>query len=176
MARGKWVKNFKTVRLDVRAVRADLLKALRKLNEAAGQAWIREVVDATPIPTWSGASRATFAKLAAELGTSVPIGPIRSKRNRVQLGLSTSAGSGVEADVKGGSYYVGFKYETDLRYLAYNEYNSAVAGRPPAPFSNNVRFTPYKFQDRGRRTWEAVAKKAKKYLPNPYRHLIIRKI
>ncbi len=147
-----------------------LLDALRKLNERAGQAWLKAAVDATPIPTWSGASRATFQKLASELGTSVPIGPQRSKKNRVALGKATSAGSGVVEKPD----YVGFVYETDLRYLRYNEYNSAVRGRPPQPFSNNVRFTPYNFQSRAQAAWLSVAKTAK--LPNPYRYLRKRKL
>jgi len=70
--------------------------------------------------------------------------------------------------------YVGFVYETDLRYLAYNEYNAAVAGPFPQPFSNNVRFTPYHFQSRAAEAWQAIAKTAK--LPNPYRYLAKRKI
>lgn len=142
-----------------------LLNALRNLNERAGKAWIKAAVDGAPIPTWSGASRATFQKLASELGTSVPIGPIRARKNRVALGRATSAGSGVVEEPG----FVGFKYETDLRYLRYNEYNRAVAGLPPQPYSDNVKFTPYNFQSRAQAAWLAEAKKAK--LPNPYRYL-----
>lgn len=143
-----------------------LLNTLRYYNEKAGQAWIDAAVNKTPIPTWSGASRATFQKLAEELGTSVPIGPLKT-RSRVALGKSVSTSSGVVEDEK--TSFVGFVYETDLRYLAYNEYNLATAGPPPQPFSNNVRFTPYNFQSRAMQAWLSVAKTAQ--LPNPYNYL-----
>lgn len=149
---------------------AVLLNHLRSLNERAGQAWLRVVTEETPIPTWSGASRATFQKLARDLGTSVPIGPIRAKKNRVSLGLANAGQSGTFED----GLSVGFIYETTLRYLAYNEYNAAVAGPPPQPYSNNVRFTPYNFQDRARPVWEAMVKKAK--MPNITKYITMRKI
>lgn len=166
----KFTTEFKSVRLNLAAYRKEMLDALRNLNEKAGQAWIDAVVNQTPIPTWSGASRATFQKLAGELGTTVPIGPIRAKKSRVSLGRATSAGSGVAERAN----YVGFVYETDLRFLAYNEYNQAVAGPPPQPYSNNVRFTPYNFQSRAYSAWAQVAKTAK--LPSPWKYLVVRKM
>lgn len=163
----KFEFDFYEITLDVNAYARELIKYLRKMNERAGQAWINEVVNRTPIPTWSGASRATFQKLASELGTSVPIGPIKSVKNRVDLGKSTSARSGVLEDKN--DMYFGFLYATNLRYLRYNEYNHATAGPPPQPFSNNVKFTPYGFQERGKKVWQEIAKTAE--LPNPYRYL-----
>jgi hypothetical protein len=167
----KFKTEFYSITLDLAAYNKALLSALHNLNERAGQAWIHAAVNMTPIPTWSGASRATFQKLAAELGTSVPIGPLRTK-SRVSLGKSTSSGSGV-VEFKATSY-VGFVYKTNLRYLAYNEYNTAKAGIPPAPFSNNVRFTPYNFQDRAAAAWQKIAEKAT--LPDPYRYITKRKM
>jgi hypothetical protein len=163
---------FYAISIDTVAYRRALLAALQDLNERAGAAWVDAAVNQTPIPTWSGASRATFQKLASELGTTVPIGPIRSRKNRIALGHANSTGSGVVTDK--GRPYVGFIYATSLRYLAYNEYNIATAGRPPQPYSNNVRFTPYNFQSRAQAAWLAVAKTAK--LPNPYRYIIKRKM
>jgi hypothetical protein len=90
----------------------------------------------------------------------------------MSLGSSASSGSGVVEDKAIG--FVGFTYETNLRYLVYNEYNSAVAGTPPAPFSNNVRFTPYNFQSRALAAWEKAAINAK--LPNPYLFITGKKI
>jgi len=168
----KFKTTFYSIGFDTAGYARVLLKALQDINEKAGQAWIDTAVNQTPIPTWSGASRATFSKLAQELGTSVPIGPIKAKKDRVGLGKSTSSGSGVvENKAKG---YVGFVYETNLSYLAYNEYNLATAGPPPQPYSNNVRFTPYNFQSRAQAAWLKVAQTAK--LPNPLRHLKKRKI
>lgn len=168
----KFKTAFYSINFDTLGYARDLLKYLQDINEKAGQAWIDTAVNQTPIPTWSGASRATFSKLAQELGTSVPIGPIRAKKDRISLGKSSALGSGVvENKAKG---YVGFVYETNLSYLAYNEYNLATAGPPPQPFSNNVRFTPYNFQSRAQAAWLKVARTAK--LPNPLRHLKKRKI
>jgi hypothetical protein len=166
----KFKTEFKSLHLNVLAYRKVMLNTLRNLNERAGQAWIDAAVNQTPIPTWSGASRATFQKLASELGTTVPIGPIRARKDRTSLGRSTSSGSGVVQNKD----YVGFVYETDLRYLAYNEYNSATKGLPPQPFSNNVRFTPYYFQDRAYSAWKKVAATAK--LPNPLTYLVGKKM
>lgn len=163
----KFTTDFKAIKIDMPAFRRALIAELRNANEKAGRAWIDAAVNKTPIPTWSGASRATFQKLASELGTSVPIGPIRSLKDRTSLGRASSAGSGVIEDKR--EAYVGFIYETSLRYLAYNEYNRAVAGPPPQPFSNRVRFTPYRFQERALKAWQKEAEKAT--LPNPFKYL-----
>jgi hypothetical protein len=165
------ITEFYAMSIDTKSFKRALLKALREINERAGQAWINTAVNKTPIPTWSGASRGTFQKLARELGTTVPIGPIRSPRDRTHLGRASATGSGVIVDKKG---IVGFIYETSLRYLAYNEYNRATKGPPPQPFSNNVRFTPYHFQISAAKAWQKVASAAK--LPNPYGYLKKRKI
>jgi hypothetical protein len=88
------------------------------------------------------------------------------------LGKAESAGSGVVEDAS--VAFVGFVYQTGLRYLRYNEYNKAVPGPPPQPFSNNVRFTPYDFQSRAQAAWLGVAEKAK--LPSPRRFFRKRKL
>jgi hypothetical protein len=168
----KFTTSFYAMNFDIAGYRKVLLQYLRSMNEKAGQAWIDTAVNQTPIPTWSGASRATFSKLAQELGTSVPIGPIKAKRDRIALGKASSSSSGVVENKARG--FVGFVYETNLQYLAYNEYNLATAGPPPQPFSNNVRFTPYNFQSRAQAAWIKIASTAK--LPNPWQHLKKRKI
>jgi len=170
----KFTTDFYSFNLDLKGYRLEVLRYLRQINEKAGQVWIKTVVNETPIPTWSGASRATFQKLATELGTTVPIGPIRAKKSRVSMGIASASGSGVEIRDNAADLYVGFTYATTLLYLAYNEYNKAVAGPYPQPFSNNVRFTPYHFQDRASTAWGAVAKTAR--LPDPYDYLDVRKM
>lgn len=159
----KFTAEFYDIRLMLGEYRETLMSALVNANERAGQAWINATVKGVPIPTWGGASRATFQKLAFELGTSVPIGPIRG-HNTVASGLSHSVGSGVEID--GSELYAGFVYTTTLRGLIYNEYNKAVKGPYPQPWSNNVRNTPYNFQNAGEKAWLQVAKTIK--LPSPY--------
>jgi hypothetical protein len=157
---------FRAIIFDEARYKKALLNTMREFNELAGSAWIDTAVNRTPIPTWSGASRATFQKLASELGTSVPIGPIVANNNRVSLGRETSSESGVIEDTN--SFYVGFMYKTTLAYLHYNEYNRAIAGPPPQPFSNAVRFTPYNFQSAAEKAWREVAKKAKAPSVAPY--------
>ena len=164
----RFIPDFYSITFDEAEYKKALLNKMRELNERAGSAWIDTAVNKTPIPTWSGASRATFQKLAKELGTSVPIGPIVADKNRVSLGRSSSSGSGVVEDRK--NFYIGFNYETDLRYLRYNEYHHATAGPPPRPFSNAVRFTPYKFQEKAEQAWRKEAKDAKAPNPLPYLH------
>lgn len=133
-----------------------------------GKKWLNATVrTSTHIPTWSGASRATFQKLAQELGTSVPIGPIRAKKDRTALGRANAQGSGVFINTSKGLWQ--FAYQTQLRYLIYNEYNLAVAGPPPRPFSNNVRYTPYGFQEKGARAWFEFTKNLS--LPSPFKYL-----
>lgn len=167
----KFKANFTGFSLDLATYNQVLLNTLRSANERAGRAWLKAAIDETPIPTWSGASRMTFERLASDLGTSVPLGPIRARKNRIHLGRSNSGRSGVFEEKDN---IVGFRYETTLRYLAYNEYNVATRGRPPQPFSDNVRFTPYNFQSRAQGAWEAEAKKTK--LPSPWNYIKLRKL
>ena len=156
---------------DIDHVRRIIWAHIRDSNMKAGQAWITATVLSTPIPAWSGASRATFSQLASELGTSVPIGVRSGVRSRAALGRASAAGSGVEESRK--RSFAGFTYRTTLRHLIYNEYNQAVKGPYPQPFSDNVRFTPYFFQAIGAVAWNAYAKKVR--LPNPFRYLKMKK-
>jgi hypothetical protein len=148
-----------SITFDLPKYKKVVLNALINLNERAGRAWIDAAIRQTPIPVWSGASRATFQRLAQSLGTSIPMDPIVAPESRVSLGRASSAGSGVVKDA--GKPYVGFVYSTNLRYLAYNEYNQAIKGPYPRPWSNNVRFTPYFFQQRALTDWQKVAATAK---------------
>jgi len=170
----KWILNIDWIKFDVLKYRGAMRKYLSEYSKEAGKAWLRAAVDETPIPTWSGASRGTFQKLARELGTSVPIGPIKSRVNRTALGRSVSTGSGVEED-RGREYY-GFTYETDLRYLKYNEYNRAVPVNPwkePHPYWTAIKNTPYGFQNRALLAWKGFAKRV--HLPDPMERKFVRK-
>jgi len=142
------------------SAKKELTTYIQDFVKSGGRKWLDATVRKI-IPTWSKASRATFQKLARDLGTSIPYGPLRSQTDRESLGLANSAGSGFFV-TSAGTHFV---YTTQLRYLIYNEYNAAVAGPPPQPWSNNVRFTPYHFQDAGDKSWEAHAKTIK--IPDP---------
>lgn len=152
------------LKFDVKSAVSELESYVQQFVKDGGIKWLDATVLAI-IPTWSGASRATFEKLARDLGTSIPIGPIRSKKDRQSLGRSTSQGSGFFSET--GKHY--FVYTTQLRYLIYNEFNLATKGPPPQPFSNNVRFTPYRFQDAGDKAWAKHVTTFK--FPSVWKHL-----
>jgi hypothetical protein len=164
----KFKPKFKYINIDINAYKKELESYLTNRLKESGYKWLDATVrTSTHIPTWSGASRATFQRLAQELGTTVPIGPIVARKDRTSLGLANAQGSGVFIDSAAGSFK--FTYATQLRYLAYNEFNPPVPGLPPQPFSNRVRYTPYRFQDKGQAAWEKFAAKTK--LPNPYKFI-----
>jgi len=164
----KFTPNFTSIELDMPAYKRALYQYLIASLRGGGRKWLDATVrTSTHIPTWSGASRATFQKLAQELGTTVPIGPIRAHKDRTALGRASAQGSGMFVDESKGLWQ--FVYQTQLRYLAYNEYNRAVAGAPPQPFSNNVRYTPYGFQAKGAKAWLAFTSKL--LLPSPFKYL-----
>ncbi len=107
------------------APRFDLDANRKKLDEACRQAIaaaIREFLTAAlaRIPTWSGASRATFVKLAATVGDSVPISPVVPSQE--SLGISESDGM---LTIEGATYV--FHYETTLKRLNVNEVADATA-------------------------------------------------
>jgi len=124
------------------------------------------------IPTWSRASRATFNALAEAVGFNLTYGPILSRKDRLELGLSTGRG-GIETD---NFSYWKFFYETDLRYLAYNEYNQVIFGKAPNVFSRTglTHPTPYHFQDAGQLAFEDYAQGVQ--LPSPLPFIYGRRI
>jgi len=164
----KFLPKFTAIELDMNAYKQRLHSYMLDWLKQAGIEWLHATVLAV-IPTWSKASRATFQKLAGELGTVIPYGPQKSRKDREALGLSTSTDSGLELDPK--SYRWHFKYHSTLRYLAYNEYNRVVYGVAPNVFSPHGlnHPTPYHFQEKGLRAFEDFIRFSE--LPNPFEHL-----
>lgn len=173
--KGGWYWQFYEMQLPMQKIRQYLFHAMIKINEEAGQAWLWEAVYGTPIPIWSGASRASFAILASKLGTYIPSGPRVSGcpfTGGHAFGKKYDAGTEV---YKGrNTHYVGFQYATRLPHLIYNEYVSPSPGPYPAPWSRAVRYTPYIFEGRALRAWKNIAKQAR--LPNPFQWLKITKM
>lgn len=163
----KFDVKFQSLLLDLTAYKAAMTKHLTKSLKIGGRKWIKATVLSTPIPTWSGASRAAFQKLAVDLGTNVPIGPLRSRQDRTSWGRTSSAGSGVFINSSAGKYY--FVFKTTLPHLIYNESNPPIPGKYPRPWSNAVRFTPYGFVERGKQAWFAYARTIT--LANPFNYL-----
>lgn len=164
----KFTHKFYALDLDVAAYKRHLSTYMEDWLKQAGREWLIATVLAV-IPTWSKASRATFQKLANELGTTVPYGPQRSRKDRESLGLATGSGSGLELDPGNSRWH--FKYESTLRYLAYNEYNRVVYGQAPNVFSRTGlrSTTPYHFQEKGQKAFEDFTRFTE--LPNPYMFL-----
>lgn len=163
----KFKVNFHALTLDVTAYEQELNSYMEEWLKQAGRGWLNATV-MTVIPTWSKASRATFQKLARELGTTVPYGPLKSLKDRESLGLSAGSGSELELDPSGHKWH--FKYHSNLRYLTYNEYNRAVFGEGGVFSRSGLRHpTPYHFQEKGLQAFEAFSRFTE--LPNPFKFL-----
>jgi hypothetical protein len=141
--------------------------------QKSGRVWLEAAVNKIPIPTWSGASRASFQKLATELGTTVTVGPRAASnwKDRTALGRSTSQGSRVISDQSKDFY--GFVFQSDLRYLEYNEKHAASPGEPPQPMWKTIANTPYGFMELGNSAWKAYADKVR--LPEPLKSKFLKK-
>jgi len=156
----KWTTKFTTVDIDMGKYKRALDDYMQETIKDAAKSWLRTVL--VIIPTWSRASRATFEALANEVGFNVTYGPQRSRKDRLLLGMQS--GDGGLKIKKNQSYR--FFYTTSLRYLIYNEYNKAVPGPPPQPYTELIHDTPYKFQDAGEKDFRSYAENYVK-LPNP---------
>jgi len=169
----KFNPNFRLFNLDKKAYLDRLDGYLMQKLRGGGRKWLDATVRTrTHIPTWSGASRGTFIKLAREFGTSVPIGPIRARRNMVQDGINHAARSGLRVNPSKGEW--AFEYIHTLPGLIWNETNLSVPGPWPQPWSPNVRYLPYRIQDKGAAAWMEYAAKVK--LPSITRYITTRKL
>lgn len=155
---------------DLRGYRQQLDARMTEIVKEAARSWLRTVL--VIIPTWSRASRATFNELAEAVGFNLTFGPIRSREDRLSLGLSTGKGG---LDIKPGRSWH-FFYETSLRYLAYNEFNRVVFGRAPNVFSRSglTNPTPYRFQEAGARDFQSFSEQI--LLPSPIEFIRGRRI
>jgi len=151
----KFIAQVQLVQFDSKRYKRDIDSTMQEIARDAAKSWLRTVL--TIVPTWSRASRATFEALANDVGFNVTYGPVKSREDRLLLGLSTSNGGLISKKLQ----EYGFFYETDLRYLAYNELNSATPGPPPQPFGTLINPTPYRFLEAGRKDFESFAKNIK---------------
>ena len=160
----KFKANFRALSFDLKGYRTHLNGYMTDWLKHSGREWLSAAV-LVVIPTWSKASRATFQKLASELGTVIPYGPQLSEKNRESLGLSAGEGSGLKLDAKKSRWH--FRYRSTLRYLAYNEYNRVVYGKAPNVFSRSglTNPTPYHFQGKGLAAFEMFTQYTE--LPDP---------
>ena len=125
---------------------------MRDMTKEAARSWLTKVLSI--VPTWSRASRATFEALGQSTGFIVSYGPIRAPKDRWSLGKSTGRG---ELEFTNTSW--SFWYETDLRYLAYNDQNAAIYGVAPGVFSRaGIPNTPYNFVEAGQIDFKSFAR------------------
>jgi hypothetical protein len=149
---------IKPFRLDVEAVKKDIERDVTEKLKEAVRAYLRAILF-NVIPVWSGASVATFIKLAAQVDQQVTISP--RVRSRIGLGSNLSEG---RLEINMGTGIIKAVYSTSLPHLIFNEFNDAssvgIRLRQPGP---------YDFQGKGSQAFLQVASKVK--LPNPFRRL-----
>jgi hypothetical protein len=96
------------------------------------------------IPVWSGASRATFEKLASAISFNFDNTPKTPGIDARDEGRAESEG-GVFSDRARGVF--SFRYSTSLEHLIFNESNDANQGGDPNVFFRLINPGPYNFVD-----------------------------
>lgn len=153
----KFTHSFRSPRIDVERYRTELDKRMREAVAQAVMEWLDAVL--LEIPVWSGASRATFVKLAAQIGMGVPIaagnsGSLVNRLDRRGEGVAQSTGT-VEYDKDRGRY--AFVYGTTLPWLIWNEYHNANSDPDPTLFYRVLKEGPYGFQAKGEEAFKRYA-------------------
>lgn len=140
----KFTCMYRRPKIDLERFKKDLDKYMREMIALGLAAWL-DVVTAE-VPVWSGASRATFMKLAGEIGYSVLGSGGPAPFDRTDEGQLQSKGELV-ADISKGEYT--FIYSTTLPWLIWNEYHNANIDPDPTLFYRLKRPGPYEFQRKG---------------------------
>lgn len=133
----KMTATLRLPKIDLSGYRRALDTHMTKVIVEATQAWLQAVVGI--IPVWSGASLATFTKLASQVQFQIEINPVAI--DRVSTGISASEG---RIETKGDKYV--FHYKTTLPWLIWNEYNNANTNPDPTLFYRVKKEGPYNFQ------------------------------
>jgi len=159
----KFTARFSMPRIDVAAYRTALARHMSDMIAQAAMAWLEAVL--AEIPVWSGASRATFVKLANAIGHSLPVAPaavnaahglFTTRIDRTGMGQTVSDGK-VTADKQTGEY--SFTYSTTLPWLIWNEYHNANVEPDSTLFYRLIEPGPYNFQVVGARAFLRFADK-----------------
>jgi hypothetical protein len=145
-----WKANLKGLYLPLPIIKGAIDRRVLNSTKEGARVWLTTVL--AIVPTWSGASRATFEALAQAVGFTVTYGPITAFKDRRALGQGAGHG-GLEKTPGGYSFY----YRTDLRYLIFNEANVATVG-VAGVFKGLINPTPYKFFEAGERAFKAYSK------------------
>lgn len=141
----KFVPTYRRPRLDLAGYKKVLDKYMSELLAQGLMAWLEAVV--AEVPVWSGASRATFIKVAKTIDFSIPVGGGPAPMNRVGMGQAASTGE-LESDIESGMYT--FTYGTSLPWLIWNEFHNANLDPDPTLFAKLKKPGPYDFQTKGK--------------------------
>ena len=170
----KFTARFKQVEINLSSWEKGLSDALTKGIKKAAIVWLNATV-LLVVPIWSGASRATFLKLARAVSFPLTITGIQARSSNnpwakgPSIGFQQSEGKLNTDRLKDG--IATFTYETSLFHLVFNEYNNAnenpEAGRL---FARLKEPGPYNFQKIGQDAFEDYARSAVA-LPSPFKSL-----
>lgn len=165
-----------TIEMDQYLLRMD--KILTKHLNRAAQTWLNATV-LLAIPVWSGASHATFLKLARAVNHPLTITGIKKTAKKgiargtdgPRLGFQKSKGE-VSLGQTPGLYT--FTYETDLFRLVFNEFNNANENKEAGRVFSALRNPgPYGFQAVGKAAFLDYTDNAVE-LPSPWRKTILK--
>lgn len=135
----RFLNGIKRLKLNLLALVGNLDALAQKSAEDAARVWVETAI--AQVPTWSGASLATFEQLASAVGVPVVINVRPDAPNRVALGRLYSRG-GVER-VERGKWR--FFYENNLEYLSANETRQVSVGEYGVRWGLEEP-TPYNFR------------------------------
>lgn len=139
-------------KLNLAAYRDALHRRLTDAIQNAAREWLHATV--VEVPVWSGASVATFLKLAAAVAFPLGVSPVTGAPNRVSLGSGASTGE-LTTDKDAGRYT--FTYGTSLAHLIYNEFNNANTSPDATLFGHLHTPGPYNFQAKGKDAFDRAA-------------------
>lgn len=156
-----------------------LIDRLTKVVKKGAIVWLNATV-LLAIPVWSGASRATFLKLARSVGFPLTITGIRARSSDNKRALGPSVGfqqseGSLNLD-RAKQGIVTFTYGTSLFHLVFNEFQNANQNpRAGRIFAQLNEPGPYNFQKVGQAAFEDYVQDAFE-LPSPYRALKFRRL
>lgn len=126
-------------RPDMKATRVEIDKVMKKFIFKTLKTWVLETV--SPIPVWSGASRASFLFLAAKAFTSLTINPVAPDPpgSRISLGV-TEAEAEVLVNSKTGEY--GWTWRSTLSYIGVVESRNSFVSAGLRAIANKQPILP----------------------------------
>jgi hypothetical protein len=142
---------FQYPRLNMAAYRATLQERLTELLKQAVIKYLQATAEGK-VPVWSGASRATFSKLAQKVNFTLTIAIASGAPSRIEWGDSQGVGL-FETGTPG---LVSFTYSTTLPHLIINEYHNAnTFARPGGGYYFHLTHPgPYHFQEAGQAAFQ----------------------